>query len=209
MHTALIIDEDAEARRRLRDLLREAFPIIEIVEAVTPQHVHAQLKYAYFSLAFIEPACEEGLDLIDTLQRQSPHTLCVAIARSEEELCILNTLQAGACGYLLKSRPDEELRQQLHAIQNGHPPLSAPVVHCMLKHFHKLRKAYRRCGLTEKEKEVLTLIAKGMSRGDTALMLNISDNTAAGYIKNIYRKLDISSRAEAAQEAIRIGLIQP
>lgn len=209
MHTALIIDADAVARRRLRVLLHKAFTAVETLESDTAQHIHAQLKYAHFSLAFIEPACDETHDLIETIKQQSPHTLCVAITQNHDEQGIRTVLQAGAQGYLLKDRPDTELIQQLKAIQDGHPPLSPPVVHCMLKHFQRLRDAHKHSGLTQKEKEVLTLIAKGMSRGDTAVLLNISDNTAAGYIKNIYRKLDISSRAEAAQEAIRIGLIQP
>jgi DNA-binding NarL/FixJ family response regulator len=63
--------------------------------------------------------------------------------------------------------------------------------------------------LSNRETEVLTLIAKGMNRGDIARLLGISSNTAAGYIKTIYQKLNIASRAEATLEAARLGLVQP
>jgi len=61
--------------------------------------------------------------------------------------------------------------------------------------------------LTEREKEVLSIIAKGMTMAETASMLGLKRNTIAGYVKEIYRKLNVSSRAEAAITAQKMGLI--
>jgi DNA-binding CsgD family transcriptional regulator len=63
--------------------------------------------------------------------------------------------------------------------------------------------------LTEREKDVLILIAKGMRLSEVSAALGITSNTAAGYVKNIYRKLNISSRAEATLAATRLGLVHP
>lgn len=65
----------------------------------------------------------------------------------------------------------------------------------------------RSAGLTRRETEVLSLIARGLQRGEVGALLSVSENTVAKYIKDIYRKLNISSRAEAALEASRRGLL--
>ncbi|MCP4407072.1 MAG: response regulator transcription factor [Gammaproteobacteria bacterium] len=78
-----------------------------------------------------------------------------------------------------------------------------------LQHFRIQTKPLSRCGLTHRESEVLTLLAKGLTCKELAYLLGISPHTSADHIKNIYSKLNINSRAEASLEAVRLGLVSP
>tara|TARA_R110002111_G_scaffold25046_1_gene55280 strand:- start:675 stop:923 length:249 start_codon:yes stop_codon:yes gene_type:complete len=77
----------------------------------------------------------------------------------------------------------------------------------VLGHFHQQGDARRDSALTKREEDVLVLIAKGFSAADSASMLSITENTVKGYIKEIYAKLGVNSRAEATAYAIKRNLI--
>jgi DNA-binding NarL/FixJ family response regulator len=90
----------------------------------------------------------------------------------------------------------------------GFLPLSAPVAIRMMEFFSApALQESSHCPLTGREREVLTLIAQGMNVSDVASLLSISIHTVRGYVKDIYRKLGISSRAEASLRASKMGLI--
>ncbi|TXK92700.1 hypothetical protein BMR07_18315 [Methylococcaceae bacterium CS1] len=88
----------------------------------------------------------------------------------------------------------------------GNPPLSSSIARRLLAHFNDPQQT-RKHNLTPRETDVLTLIGKGFTRKEVANELTISVNTAAEHIQNIYQKLNINTRAEAALEACRLGLI--
>jgi DNA-binding NarL/FixJ family response regulator len=92
---------------------------------------------------------------------------------------------------------------------NGAPPLSPAIARRIMAHFRDDTEAStsQETPLTNREQEVLTLIAKGMTRAEVARLLHIQEGTVAGYIKRLYAKLNVGSRAEAALEARRLGLI--
>ncbi len=128
----------------------------------------------------------------------------------DDDRHLFGALRAGAAGYVLKDQSRNDLVEMLAGIHAGRPPLSPSIARKLLSVFqdegadgdtnaHTL--------LTQRKREVLTLIAKGYTVARVAEMLGITRNTAAGYVKIIYRKLNISSRAEATLEATRQGLI--
>ena len=118
-------------------------------------------------------------------------------------------LKAGAHGYLLKEQTHQELVEHLQGIIQGQPPLSPSVARRILQHFRMRTRPFSRHGLTCRESEVLILLAKGMTCKESASLLGISPHTTADHIKNIYRKLNVNSRAEASLEAARLGLVNP
>ena len=97
----------------------------------------------------------------------------------------------------------------LAGIHAGQPPLSPSIARKLLQVFQEPSQSAKdpEAQLTSREQEVLTLIAKGYTVGRVAELLGITRNTAAGYVKSIYRKLNVSSRAEATLGATRMGLI--
>ena len=117
---------------------------------------------------------------------------------------------AGAQGYLLKEQPREQFVAGLQGILRGEPPLSPAIARRMITHFNStgLAASGGDVALTARETEVLRLVAKGLTRGEIADQLALSRHTVVDYIKSLYRKLNVSSSAEAAVEATRRGLVR-
>ena len=119
-------------------------------------------------------------------------------------------LQAGAYGYLLKEQPREQLMEHLQRISQGEPPLSPSIARRVIAYFAAQAKPQKdmipHVQLTDRENEVLLRVAKGFTLPEIGVQLNLSRHTIADYVKQIYRKLNVSSRAEAALEAQRLGL---
>ena len=128
---------------------------------------------------------------------------------------MLRHLQTGAQGYLLKDHPIPWLATQLQGIAQGQPPLSPAIARRLLRHFQAPRAPQAQAqvpaqeGLSQREREVLGLLAQGVRIADIGQALGISRHTVSGYLKDIYRKLSVGTRAEAALEAARRGLVAP
>jgi len=147
-----------------------------------------------------------GEDLIAELNRRAPQTLCIVASIFDDNEHLFPALRAGAQGYLLKDQPLAQIVELLGGIADGRPPLSPAVARKMLGYFQPVAQSGHE-HLTERESEVLRYIAKGMTLPETARLLGISPNTISGYVKNIYRKLNVSSRAEATLSAQQLGLV--
>ena len=135
----------------------------------------------------------------------------------EDDDHLFPALQAGAFGYLLKEQSREQLSEQLQRISQGEPPLSPSIARRVIQYFTaQARQQPMRepdnvtphVQLTDRENEVLLRVAKGFTLPEIGVQLNLSRHTIADYVKQIYRKLNVSSRAEAALEAQRLGLFR-
>jgi DNA-binding NarL/FixJ family response regulator len=146
-----------------------------------------------------------GTDFIAELNRRSPETICVVASIFDDNQHIFPALRAGAQGYLLKDQGQEAITELLQGSIAGRPPLSPAVARKMLSHF-RVAPELAQPMLTERETAVLRLIARGLTTAEVACVLNISTNTVPSYIKEIYRKLNVSSRAETALTARNLGL---
>ena len=143
--------------------------------------------------------------------------MSVVVTIYDDDAHIFPALQAGAFGYLLKEQDQGTLVSQLLRISQGEPPLSPQIARRMLSHFGmhdrqqkaQIRQALEEVKLTERETEVLQRVAKGYTLPEIALQFSLSKHTIGDYVKQVYRKLNISSRAEATLEAARRGLVQP
>ena len=104
----------------------------------------------------------------------------------------------------------DSLAGMLRGIAAGQPPLSPSIARRLLRHFQPLPAADADAPpLTPRETEVLRLTAKGLTLNEVATALGLSRHTVSGYLKDIYRKLSVGTRAEAALEAARRGLVAP
>ncbi len=125
---------------------------------------------------------------------------------------LFDAIAAGAQGYLLKDQHPDTLIEYLHRIDAGEPPLSPSIARRMLQHFSRSRPPAPAAipaeeVLTAREMDVLRLLGRGLRVNEAAHTLGLTPHTVAGYVKTVYRKLNISSRAEAALEAARRGLV--
>ncbi len=209
MKTALILDDLTEAQIWLSEALSAVFPGIVLHCSSSLAEARAWLKSnSDPDLALIDLGLADGsgVELIAELNCASPHTLCIVASIFDDDKHLFPALRAGAQGYLLKDQAQAQIITLLKGISEGHPPLSPAVARKMLGYF-KPPERQEHLPLTERERDVLRCIAKGLTLPESAKLLGISSNTVSGYVKEIYRKLNIASRAEAALSAQQLGII--
>lgn len=207
--TAILIVEDlSETRRWLTDIVTAAFPGCSVSEAASVRAGIAQAAGRDCHVALIDLGLPDGsgLEVLRTLRRLQPDCICIVTTAMGDDASIVGALSAGAQGYLLKEQPQDLLIRQLRQTTEGIPALSPSVARRIMDHFRRTGPAAAEEGLTQRERDVLGLIGRGLRNGEVAEALGISENTVAGYIKDIYRKLGISTRAEASWHAARLGL---
>jgi DNA-binding NarL/FixJ family response regulator len=213
MKSVLVLEDAPDVRAWLVELVGTAFVEATVTEAGTLAQALSAIGQQAFDLALIDINLPDGngLSLLQALRARTPATYCVMATIFDDDENIFHALQAGAQGYLLKQEPRERLLEGLQGILAGEPPLSPHVARRILTHFRKAAapSPVDDYGLSPREREILTLIAKGLNRAEIGKMLGISPATVATHIGAVYRKLDVSSRSEATVEAIRMGLMRP
>jgi DNA-binding NarL/FixJ family response regulator len=145
-----------------------------------------------------------GLAVVDAVALVAP---IVIFTVSESERDLLDAVSAGAAGYLLKTTPTDELRAQLRLAAAGEPVFSPSLAALVLGEFRRLAKAAGANPLTDREREVLTLVARGASYGEIGQELGIASKTAENHVRNILGKLQMTRRAELVRYAVehRLG----
>ena len=131
----------------------------------------------------------------------------VILSVSEAERDLLDAVAAGAAGYLLKTTPPDELRAALRAAAAGEPVFSPSLAALVLGEFRRLAGlAGGGNALTEREREVLTFVARGASYGEIGRELSISPRTAENHVRNILGKLHLSRRSDLVRYAVDHGI---
>ncbi|MCF8198087.1 MAG: response regulator transcription factor [Sulfuritalea sp.] len=213
MKNALLVEDIPETRIWLGQLLRDAFAQIDIVEAASITVGMHACAAGNFDLAIVDLELPDGsgVAVIDALARRHKDICIIVATIYDDDAHIFPALQAGAQGYLLKDQPAAVLTRQLQGILDGSPPLSPAIARRLLGHFRMTGSETTETmetELTTREREVLKLIGQGRKTIDIAGVLGISHHTVSDHVKNIYRKLNISSRAQAATAASRLGLLR-
>lgn len=211
VHKILVLEDYEDFRILITEALAEAFGDVEIVEAATIAAARARIADSPFDLAILDLNLPDGsgIDIIRLLRQVRPETFCVVATVFDDDDNLFQSLKAGAHGYLLKAEPRPQLLAYLEGILNGQPPLSSSMAARIIAHFSQPAEDRAiETVLTEREREVLRLIALGQPRKQIARDLNISLHTANDHVKAVYRKLNVSSSTEAARIAFRSGLSQ-
>src|SRR5690606_37459560 len=208
---ALVVEDNPEARAWLVSCIEAAFPSLEILSAASLGDAMTLLKQHHFDLALVDLGLPDGsgMDLIRALHSGQPACYVVVATIYDDDHNLFTALKSGAKGYILKDQDRERIVSYLQGIRKNQPPLSPASSERLIRHFNDKGAALKQAMLTPRETEVLSLIGKGFSIEEAASMLELSAETVKGYIKSLYSKRGISSRAEAAMEAVRLGLIEP
>lgn len=220
MHRILIVEDHPDTRAWLGEIAKAAFPGCVVREAATRAQGMERCAEAVagggaeggFELALIDLRLPDGsgLAVVRELRATNQATICIVTTALDDDANIVTALSSGAQGYLLKDQPQDLLVRQLAQVSEGIPALSPPVARRIMEHFRLTGPCQEvEARLTPRELEVLALIARGLRISDAACALGVAEGTVASHIKSIYRKLDISSRAEAAVHASRMGLLSP
>ncbi|NOZ37896.1 MAG: response regulator transcription factor [Gammaproteobacteria bacterium] len=211
MQSILIVEDHNETREWWMKNIFSAFPDAVPESAITLREAREKCASKHFSLALVDINLPDGngLELVDELVLQQPETYIVMSTIFDDDHHVFSALRAGANGYLIKDQPRDSQIEMLRDIVNGQPPISPGVARRILRYFaeQKVEQKPATQQLTGREQEVLRLIAKGYSRPEVADLMGLTANTVSSYTKVIYQKLNVSRRAEAVIEAIRLGLI--
>ncbi|MCG3188864.1 MAG: Transcriptional regulatory protein DegU [Burkholderiaceae bacterium] len=212
MKNILLLEDLPEIRSWLKTLVTQVFPGAQIVECARVHDALAQVSAQKFELALIDLGLPDGtgVDVVSALRESQPDAQSVIVTIHDDDDHLFPALQAGAFGYILKEQSRELITEQLQRISQGEPPLSPSIARKVIAYFAAQAKpqanALPHVQLTERESEVLLRVAKGFTLPEIGVQLGLSRHTIADYVKQIYRKLNVSSRAEAALEAQRLGL---
>ena len=217
MKNILLLEDLPEIRVWLRKLVLQVFPGSQISESARVHDAIELVNSVKFDLALIDLGLPDGsgVDVVTKLRDKQPDAQSVVVTIHDDDEHLFPALQAGAFGYILKEQARELITEQLQRISQGEPPLSPSIARRVMAHFSAKVKpqlppasAMPNVSLTDRESEVLLRVAKGYTLPEIGVQLGLSRHTIADYVKQIYRKLNVSSRAEVALEAQRLGLFR-
>ncbi len=207
----LLADDHRLFREGLKVLLA-SIPEIEIVaEAATGEEVitHSQQTMPDVILMDIQMPVINGLEATRQILAKSPHIGILMLTMFDDDESVFMAMRAGARGYILKGADQEELLRAVHAVAKGEA-LFSPSIATKLIHFFRTSSATLAANafpeLTERELEVLKLIAQGLNNPDIARRLELSSKTVRNYISNIFSKLQVADRMQAMIKARDAGL---
>jgi DNA-binding NarL/FixJ family response regulator len=207
----LIVDDQIVARKGIQMFL-STDPSIQIVgEAENGQDAVRQAKSLQPDVILMDLLMPEGagIEAIAEIKRFIPDVKVVVLTMSGDEIGFMTAMKAGADGYLLKRADGEELLQAIHAAQRGDVPLDPRIAPYQSRYSEEYGDTIRYMPLTAREKEILQLLARGVTTNDLAQELDLSESTVKTHIRNIFTKLNVSTRTEAIAVAVRIGLVSP
>lgn len=144
-----------------------------------------------------------GIDTLRALKAGGARGRCIILTVSDDERDVLEAMRAGADGYLLKDMEPEELYLQLQRAAGGAVVLGSSVAGLLAQALAAPPAAPEAVDLTEREREILVLLAAGRANKEIARVLGISDATVKVHIKHVLRKLNLKSRLEAAVWALQ------
>jgi DNA-binding NarL/FixJ family response regulator len=210
--TVLIADDHPLFRKGMRALL-ESMPGVELVgEAQSgPEAVEmASLHQPDVVLMDLQMPGGSGLAATRQLSQTFPNIRILVVTLFEDEESIFTALRAGARGYILKDADEEEMKRAIRAVGEGEAIFSPAIASRLIDYFADTRSLSPRQDvfpeLTEREREILRLIARGETNATIAEQLAISLKTVRNHVANIYNKLQVADRTQAAIRAREAGL---
>jgi DNA-binding NarL/FixJ family response regulator len=208
----LIVDDHPLVRRGLRATLAEV-PDLEVVgEATTGQEAVAQCLVLRPDIVLMDLQMPggSGIEATRQLRERCPESRVLVLTLLEDDESVFLVLRAGARGYVVKDTPEEDLVGAIRAVGRGEAIFSPAVATRVLAYFAAPRPTAAEPAvfpnLTEREREILDLIAQGQSNPSIARRLALSPKTVANYVSVIFGKLQVADRAEAIVRARDAGL---
>jgi len=151
-----------------------------------------------------------GIEATRRIKAAYPDVRVLVLTAYDDDPYIFALLQAGASGYVLKTADSAELVRAVRTVYQGESALDPAVAHKVVQHLASGRPLGAQTtveALTERETEILRLVAEGLTNKAVGQALGISDRTVQGHLANIYGKLQVGSRTEAVTEALKQGWI--
>ena len=217
MVNVLVLEDNNQMRERLVKILESWDEISELEAVSTNKDCAKILQNTVFDVLLVDLDLPDGSGhaSIRLYSELNPSGLSIVISALSDGQSIIKALELGAIGYLHKDDSSLQIIESIRLAISGQSPVSPSIAHVIISRLQNSSDEQveaptnrRQKGiLTDREIEVLSLIAKGLSYGETANVLGMSKNTLPVHIRNIYRKLHAANRSEAVYEARSIGII--
>jgi two-component system NarL family response regulator len=212
----LIVDDHALFRRGLQMVLEQEPDIAVVGEAGDGQEAIEKAGETMPDVVLMDVRMPKrgGIEATKAIKELMPHIKILMLTISDEEADLYDAIKAGATGYLLKEVSIEEVGNAIRSVQTGQSLISPSMASKLLSEFATMvkradeKQSVPQPRLTDREMEVLKLVAKGRNNRDIAKELFISENTVKNHIRNILEKLHLHSRMEAVVYAVREKLLE-
>jgi two-component system response regulator NreC len=209
----LIADDHGIVRKGLRLQLEQNSDFEVVGEATEGREAVKMAEELVPDVVIMDIAMPNlnGIQATTQLVKKNPQIGVIILSMYSDETYLMRTLAAGAKGYLLKDSADVDLHRAVEVVAQGKPFFSPAIADTLLEDYMRqlqqrgLQDSYDL--LTEREKEILQLLAEGKSNKDVAGMLNLSPNTVETHRTRIMQKLDLHSTADIVLYAVRKGII--
>lgn len=212
----LLLEDDAPVRDRLAGIIGE-WPGADVVAACATLAAATAVidsKSIDLLIADLNLPDGHGVQAIRMLRTRQPHAEAMVISALADDRTVIEAIEAGASGYLLKDSDPLNIIDAISDLLAGNSPISSTIARTLVRRLGgreggptPVAKEAVLPQLTPREMDILWGIAKGFTYGELAERLDISKHTVPVHIRNIYRKLQANNRSEAVYEASRRGLI--
>lgn len=204
----MIVDDHAIVREGLRMLLSEEDDIEVVGEAsdgAESVHMAAQLQPDVILMDLVMPKID-GIRATEQIRESTPSCQILVLTSFAEDQRVPHAIQAGAIGYLLKDVLKADLLRAIHAANQGEPTLHPEAQRQLMRQVVTPTAPNLLETLTEREMDVLRLIAQGQSNKEIATRLHLTEGTVKGYVSTILGKLQVADRTQAALYAVKHGV---
>ncbi len=209
--STLLVEDDGATRAYLLDALNRIAALQPVNFAVDVASGMRALERFRPKLLLVDLGLPdgEGTQLIAAAAKMEPRPEVLVISSLGDESHVVRALEAGASGYLLKDETPDAIGVAALKVLEGESPISPAIAVHLLKRFRPVAApAPQEHPLSDREVDILKLIAKGLRHDEVADTLGLRYSTVVSYVRDIYRKLAVHSRTEALFEARQLGLLR-
>jgi DNA-binding NarL/FixJ family response regulator len=211
----LIVEDQALVRQGLRTILDLEEGIQVVGEAADGEEALERISHLLPDVALVDVRMPrmDGIELVRHLRQEYPHIMPIFLTTFDDDEYVFEGLRAGGRGYVLKDTPSEELAAMIWKVHRGEAVLGGQITSKVIEEFGRLSRSPGTGGagsesLSERELEVLKLVASGASNREIAKTLYITEGTVKNHISNVLRKLGFRDRTQAALYAQEHGWIE-
>jgi DNA-binding NarL/FixJ family response regulator len=210
----LVVDDHALVRRGMGHVIHECFPDAEIVEAGNATEAIERLSAHAIDIALVDVRMPDadGLELLHDIKGRWPKLPVIMLTSFDHAHYVRRALAEGAAGYMLKDATPEDLEQAINvAMSGGGNVLSPKVIQNLFESMDggaggEGSPARAAGSLTQRETDILALLAEGKSNRDISRALFLSEKTVKAHLAAIFRKLSVTNRTQAAMAAVSMGI---
>jgi DNA-binding NarL/FixJ family response regulator len=211
MPSVLIVEDDAAFRSRYVDILASDPDYQVVADVGTAAEGISALDSKAPDVLLVDLGLPDasGIDVIRHAAKQAPSCESMVVTVFGDEAHVLASIEAGATGYLLKDASADLFLASIRELVAGGSPISPVIARGLLRRFmpNPMVPQSMETNLSDREREILKLVAKGFNFGEIGKLVGISPHTVTSHVKKIYRKLAVHSRGEAVYEAQKMGLL--